>query len=314
MLSDAGRLEQAILEERWRQLLINRRRIESQMAFTRSESRRVKRQLARLEAQRQSAKEKWTEKSLWMPDSFPKSMKTERVAISISGQRFEASKDLLLRDAGSLLAALAQRDSPLQGPEGPDPSAIACFNRDWWLFRYILNFLRDGSLPHNNELLLRLYHEASFWQLTSLQRAIEQLSLQVYRRNKMIPGDRPGQITEAEYEKFVKGLEANTANVVLPTGADWWTKPPNWWGKKPVKAKPKPADKNTAPIKDKWWTGSEYEGRVFKYISDFSTKPPNKKAEEQQKKAKKIRTRCNAAFNFWPHVLINIPPNLSNRS
>ena len=54
-----------------------------------------------------------------------------------------------------------------------DDNGYFFFDRDWWLFRYVLNFLRDGTLPEQEGLLRDLYYEASFYCLTSMQRSIE---------------------------------------------------------------------------------------------------------------------------------------------
>ena len=43
-----------------------------------------------------------------------------------------------------------------------------------WLFRHILQFLRDGSLPDDRPLLAQLYREAAFFKLQELQTAIEE--------------------------------------------------------------------------------------------------------------------------------------------
>jgi len=43
-----------------------------------------------------------------------------------------------------------------------------------WLFRYVMGFMRDGTLPEDRTLLSQLYREAVFWNLSSMQRAIEE--------------------------------------------------------------------------------------------------------------------------------------------
>jgi hypothetical protein len=45
---------------------------------------------------------------------------------------------------------------------------------DRWLFRYVMTFLRDGTLPDDRQLLSQLYREAVHWNLASMQRAIEE--------------------------------------------------------------------------------------------------------------------------------------------
>jgi len=46
-----------------------------------------------------------------------------------------------------------------------------------WLFRYVLTFLRDGTLPDDRSILAELYREATFWHLSQLQLAIEENKL-----------------------------------------------------------------------------------------------------------------------------------------
>ncbi|RHY28668.1 hypothetical protein DYB32_005795 [Aphanomyces invadans] len=56
------------------------------------------------------------------------------------------------KDPKSLLAALVATDSPLGAAE----VGCFCINRDWNLFRVMLNFLRDGVLPNDPKLLRAL--------------------------------------------------------------------------------------------------------------------------------------------------------------
>lgn len=51
---------------------------------------------------------------------------------------FECPISVLRRDEDSLLARL---ETPLSASQ-PDPEGVYYFDRDWWLFRYILAFLR----------------------------------------------------------------------------------------------------------------------------------------------------------------------------
>ena len=56
----------------------------------------------------------------------------------------------------------------------PD-SDVIFVDRDWWLFRHILAFLRAGpsALPRDLELLRQLYIESAFFRLNTLRAAIE---------------------------------------------------------------------------------------------------------------------------------------------
>jgi hypothetical protein len=52
--------------------------------------------------------------------------------------------------------------------------AFLCNPPHRWLFRYVMTFLRDGTLPDDRALLSQLYREAVHWNLASMQRAIEE--------------------------------------------------------------------------------------------------------------------------------------------
>ena len=69
---------------------------------------------------------------------------------------FEIPPSILQRDPKSLLAQLCSDDPPVLA----DPEGFFYFDRDWWLFRYILIFLRDGTLPTDRNLLTQIYREA----------------------------------------------------------------------------------------------------------------------------------------------------------
>ena len=58
------------------------------------------------------------------------------------------------------------------------------FDRDWWLFRYILQCLREGAaaLPQDRSLLKQLFSEAGFWRLTALQEDIRTLYMRLAAR------------------------------------------------------------------------------------------------------------------------------------
>ena len=100
----------------------------------------------------------------------------------MGGQKFEIATSMLERDPGSLLFALAAKDSPLQILADTDKdddnfassTTVAVVDRDWWLFRFIMVFLRDGIVPADRSTALQLYREAAFWRLGTLQRAIEE--------------------------------------------------------------------------------------------------------------------------------------------
>lgn len=58
-------------------------------------------------------------------------------------------------------------ENPIHFKKEPDGSYFV--NRDWWIFRYLLDYLRNKDLPHKRDTLLQLYNEAAFWKLKVLQ-------------------------------------------------------------------------------------------------------------------------------------------------
>ena len=93
------------------------------------------------------------------------------ITLNIGGQYFETTVQILTTDPYSLLATCC-RVKPLV-ERAVDGSFY--FDRDWWLFRHILAFLRSRKLPNELQTLKELYKEASFYRLESLQRAIENI-------------------------------------------------------------------------------------------------------------------------------------------
>jgi hypothetical protein len=125
-----------------------------------------------------------------------------RVSLNVGGQTFETSVAVLTRDRFSLLAAMACAAASGASSEGlthtllgcgEDGSAVAAssdakvepasppppmelfLDRDWWVFRHVLAFLRAGpsALPRDLELLRQLYAESAYLRLNSLRAAIE---------------------------------------------------------------------------------------------------------------------------------------------
>lgn len=92
------------------------------------------------------------------------------VTLNIGGEHFSVKTALLFKDRFSLLAATAvpTEDSVIK----PDSNGTYFFDRDWWLFRHILAYLRDTILPMKEALLRDLYHEAAFYCLSTLQVSI----------------------------------------------------------------------------------------------------------------------------------------------
>lgn len=89
------------------------------------------------------------------PSAIPSSAilaEDPHVFINVAGLMFEIPKSTLVRDKNSLLAQLCGPEPPIL----PDPDGFFFFDRDWWLFRYVVQFLRDGSLPDDRNLLAQV--------------------------------------------------------------------------------------------------------------------------------------------------------------
>ena len=112
-----------------------------------------------------------------------------KVTLNVGGQLFETTVGVLVKDPYSLLAGLCRQEPVL----APDAYGVFYIDRDWWLFRHILAFLRSNILPNELETLKELYVEASFYRMESLQRAIEDLPLdQVANTTPQINETWPG--------------------------------------------------------------------------------------------------------------------------
>lgn len=106
--------------------------------------------------------------------------------LNVGGQIMEVSAEVLTKDASSALAALC-RKKPQQGAGRPD---VLYIDRDWWLFRHIIHYLRHDTLPSELETLKELYREASYYRLSSLQHAIEQLPVGRISKPQTVRGAR----------------------------------------------------------------------------------------------------------------------------
>ena len=300
----------AICDERWRQLVNERRKLESQLEFTRNEGIRVEHDAAKLKAQHKSHDVMVNPASNFIPKALARKDAYDKVTLSIGGQRFEVTRAVLVRDPLSLLAALCSETSPLYD----SPEAVAYFDRDWWLFRYILNFLRDGTLPQDPALSRHLYVEASYWELASLQRAIEQNTQQLYRRETGQVGDHPGMLTEKEHEAFLKAAakaqgrgDCHTNKkpfdkVELPTKGDWWEKSPDWWGPEKEKEKEK-EKKETVPHDFEWFTGQKWNGRDFQFATNFKEAPAITDMQKKKEKEMKEAELDDFTHSVWPRQL-----------
>ena len=91
-------------------------------------------------------------KSAWFQMQLLPTSGFRRVKINVGGHLFETSEAVLKRDRDSLLAALVGPDAPLK----PNEEGVVYIDRDWWLFRNILCFLRDGRIPKDHNLMAQL--------------------------------------------------------------------------------------------------------------------------------------------------------------
>jgi hypothetical protein len=95
------------------------------------------------------------------------------ICLNVGGQIFETSTEILSRDPYSILAACCRRE--INAAFQQNEEGVIFFDRDWWIFRHVLSYLRSNVLPHELETLKELYTEASYYRLESLQRSIEEL-------------------------------------------------------------------------------------------------------------------------------------------
>jgi hypothetical protein len=102
------------------------------------------------------------------------------LVVNVGGQVFETTSQVLTRDPYSVLASLCRREGcpvPCQHQAQHQHQAQArrefFLDRDWWIFRHVLSFLRSDILPSDLDTLKELYREAIYFRLQSLQTAIE---------------------------------------------------------------------------------------------------------------------------------------------
>mmetsp|Transcript_20840 Transcript_20840/g.29969 ORF Transcript_20840/g.29969 Transcript_20840/m.29969 type:complete len:174 (-) Transcript_20840:98-619(-) len=96
------------------------------------------------------------------------------IYLNIGGQLFESTAEVLTRDPFSILAALCRKECPMPCEED---QRTFFFDRDWWIFRHILSYLRSSVLPTDLDTLKELYTEASYYRIELLQKAIEEIPL-----------------------------------------------------------------------------------------------------------------------------------------
>lgn len=194
---------------------------------------------------------------------------------------FEISEIYMQRDPTSLLHQLCEPNPPIL----PDVDGSYFFDRDWWLFRYIVIFLRDGTLPEDRSLLAQLYREAGFWHLTELQKAIEEDKLHLRGDPKLA-------------SSTVVGTDGKIADAAKTSA--WWRKTPNWQKavvedqKNAVAAKPGKSD---------WWTGTSYNGRSYLPMSNDPLKVVTVKGAKDMKPVTE-----NTWYAYSEHKKASAPP------
>lgn len=223
-------LESAVAGERVAQLIAKTEQLLRQRAFLRDERRRLRASTEQIDERKKALST--MQRSDWVHESVKDHLTDRHVRINIGGLMYESSVKVLSRDPHSLLAQLCGSNPPvLADPEGD----FFYFDRDWWLFRYVLAFLRDGTLPEDRQLLAQLYREAGFWNLKQMQRAIEEEKLHLR-----------SVLTDTKDDKNL-----------------WWKKLPSWWqAVDEAKAKEK-ADKEAKAKKEDWWKDTSYKGKTF---------------------------------------------------
>jgi hypothetical protein len=184
---------------------------------------------------------------------------------------FEAPEAVLRRDPSSLLASLCDPDPPLLA----DREGFFFFERDWWVFRHVLAFLRDGALPEDRGLLAQLYREAAFWHVRELQRAIEERKLHLHAR--VAGGDRGEGWEQRQQQHQDEEQEQEDA------ARQWWRRQPSWQAavqqqqqqngdssrgsERDTSRRSSSSIGGGAGRKADWWLDTHYEGRVYLPLS-----------------------------------------------
>ena len=135
-------LGRTILEARARELRREARKQACQRAFLREERKTATKAEGSIDSDNKALKHRLRES--WFPEEHLTHASMPRLRLNVGGEIFELSKKLLVSDPDSLLAALNSIDCPLFTSNGFDRAKIAYIDRDWWIFRYVLIFLRDG--------------------------------------------------------------------------------------------------------------------------------------------------------------------------
>ncbi|KAG7393289.1 potassium channel tetramerization domain containing [Phytophthora pseudosyringae] len=128
------------------------------------------------------------------------------VIFNVGGQMFKSTVKVWTRDRFSILAQLCTKSPRLR----PDKDGSFFFDRDFWVFRLILAFLRESKLPDAVEELRELYCEASFYRLGLLRHAIEARMIGEDAMVTNVLQARPREVTSAPTTVEEKGGKADT--------------------------------------------------------------------------------------------------------
>jgi hypothetical protein len=228
-------LQETVIQQRYDALQRDASRLAKQRAFLREERRKARLEEAAISAEKDNLE--FVKKHDWWPDNHLKGAgdPLSRLKLRVGGQNFEISKELLCQDKESLLNALCQEGSPAivdkdEAEEGDVRQETVVVDRDWWLFRLIVTFLRDGLVPGDRYTALQLYREAAFWRLDSLQRAIEETHLNLQR-------------TDIKFND-----EGCLSSTKLKDEDKFWKQKKNWW-----EAQPEPKPEPPPPKPADWW-------------------------------------------------------------
>ncbi len=215
--------------------------------------------------------------------SAPAIIQETTLRINVSGLMFETPVCILRRDPDSLLAQLCN-GLPGGGPGVPpllaDPEGFFYFDRDWWLFRYLLQFLRDGSLPDDRSLLAQLYREAGFFHLGEMQKAIEEEKLHLRAPPSSSGSSSGGGSSNGNGSgKDKDGKEVKVDGKEEAT--KWWRTLPTWT-QAVEESKKKEEEKKKEGGKDDWWTGASYKGKTYLPLSSDPEKVVTRAGEKDE--------------------------------
>jgi hypothetical protein len=285
----SGESERINLERVSQRLLLERQDLESKIAETRREFGKLARRKLVLEeewkklhvlrANLEEDKRRFqsARRSPWFQSALLPTADLRRVKLVVGGQLFETTEKVLKRDPGSLFAALVGPDSPLK----PDEHGCFVIDRDWFLFRHILGFLRDGVLPQSGDaaseqLVSQLYKEAEFYRLETLRCAVREYldPFQIVEKSAAVPLSRLHKL-EAKMLQSLRPPAPSRDDFAYDDALDFKA------FEQKNKAAPEPKKSEW-----EWWDKSRYKGNEYLQAN---------KAEEPDFKWRRKGTSLEAA-------------------